>query len=207
MSTATCSGACATVHDNFDFVISTSSSRVYILFRNNHSSRAATISAGSVIQLTEKVVSDEISSGFAVVRPPGHHAGEKAEGMRLLPLPCLDQVICVHWYTTAGFCFYNNVAIAARYANKKLGVKKVLILDWDGTFFTTSGAVVPSALLLWAQLLFPLCAVHHGNGTQDTFYDDPNILYISLHRFSPGFYPVRSLSVALLYTWNEYFHH
>ena len=54
-----------------------------------------------------------------------------------------------------GFCLMNNVAIAAEYALKKHGLKRILILDWD---------------------------VHHGNGTQHMFYDDPKVLYISLHR-------------------------
>ena len=85
---------------------------------------------------------DEARSGWAVVRPPGHHA---------------DQTI------SAGFCIMNNVAIAARYATTKYGLERVMILDWD---------------------------VHHGNGTQQMFYSDPSVLYISLHRYDHGkFYP------------------
>ena len=85
---------------------------------------------------------DEARSGWAVVRPPGHHADET---------------------TSAGFCLLNNVAIAARYATTKFGLDRVMILDWD---------------------------VHHGNGTQQMFYTDPSVLYISLHRYDHGkFYP------------------
>ena len=63
----------------------------------------------------------------------------------------------------AGFCFYNNVAVAARTAQKKYGAKKVCIFDWD---------------------------VHVGDGTAQIFYDDPSVLYISIHRFDQGkFYP------------------
>ncbi|KAJ9072758.1 Histone deacetylase hda1 [Entomophthora muscae] len=61
-----------------------------------------------------------------------------------------------------GFCFYNNVAVAVKKMKKTYNVKKVLILDWD---------------------------VHHGNGVQDAFYSDPEVLYISLHRYGEGFYP------------------
>lgn len=61
-----------------------------------------------------------------------------------------------------GFCIVNSVAVAARVAQKHHGIGRVLILDWD---------------------------VHHGNGTQDAFYEDPSVLFISLHRFGNGFYP------------------
>ena len=78
----------------------------------------------------------------AVVRPPGHHATPDS---------------------AAGFCLLNNVGIAASHAVTNLGLKRVLILDWD---------------------------VHHGNGTQEMFYSDPRILYMSLHRYDHGaFYP------------------
>ncbi|CDQ82350.1 unnamed protein product [Oncorhynchus mykiss] len=82
------------------------------------------------------------SNGFAVVRPPGHHAEES---------------------TPMGFCYFNSVAIAAKLLQQRLSVSKILIVDWD---------------------------VHHGNGTQQAFYSDPNILYLSLHRYDDGnFFP------------------
>ena len=77
--------------------------------------------------------------GFALVRPPGHHAPA-------------DRAM--------GFCLFNNAAIAARAAQAEHGLERVAILDWD---------------------------VHHGNGTQDIFWDDPSVLYVSLHQWP--FYP------------------
>jgi acetoin utilization deacetylase AcuC-like enzyme len=73
-------------------------------------------------------------NAFAIVRPPGHHASQ-ARGM--------------------GFCLFNNIAIAARYAQKQYGVERVAIADWD---------------------------VHHGNGTQDIFYDDGSVFFFSTHQ-------------------------
>ena len=73
--------------------------------------------------------------GAAVIRPPGHHAEE-------------DEA--------CGFCIFNNVAVAAKYAIEMQGMERVMILDWD---------------------------VHHGNGIQNMFYDDPRVLYVSVHRY------------------------
>ncbi|CAN0384743.1 unnamed protein product [Lampetra planeri] len=107
-----------------------------------HSSGAARMAAGCVTELAYKVAAGELKNGFAVVRPPGHHAEESI---------------------AMGFCFFNSVAIAARVLQQKLNVKRVLIVDWD---------------------------VHHGNGTQQAFYSDPSVLYISLHRHDEGnFFP------------------
>ncbi|GJV50827.1 histone deacetylase 5 [Tanacetum coccineum] len=96
------------------------------------------------IEVAEKVAKGELNSAFAIVRPPGHHA-EKSEPM--------------------GFCLYNNVAIAASFLldQKKLGIKKILIVDWD---------------------------VHHGNATQKMFRKDSRVLSFSVHRHENGsFYP------------------
>ncbi|XP_039304510.1 histone deacetylase 5 isoform X7 [Solenopsis invicta] len=103
---------------------------------------AARMAVGCVVDLAFKTALGDIKNGFAVVRPPGHHA-ETNQAM--------------------GFCFFNSVAIAARLLQQKLDVRKILILDWD---------------------------VHHGNGTQQMFYDDPRVLYLSIHRHDDGnFFP------------------
>uniref|UniRef100_A0A670YP58 Protein deacetylase HDAC6 n=1 Tax=Pseudonaja textilis TaxID=8673 RepID=A0A670YP58_PSETE len=104
--------------------------------------RCACLAAGSVLQLVEKVWSGELRNGLAVVRPPGHHA---------------------HCNKMNGYCMFNNVGIAAQYARQKLGVERVLIVDWD---------------------------VHHGQGLQDLFEENPSILYFSIHRYEGGkFWP------------------
>ncbi|XP_031551234.1 histone deacetylase 4-like isoform X2 [Actinia tenebrosa] len=108
-----------------------------------HSANAARMAVGCVVELAYKVAEKELKNGMAIVRPPGHHA-EAHQAM--------------------GFCYFNNVAIAARLLRLKMSVERVLIVDWD---------------------------IHHGNGTQQMFYDDPHVLYISLHRhddetFFPG---------------------
>ncbi|KAK6747351.1 hypothetical protein RB195_000510 [Necator americanus] len=82
-------------------------------------------------------------NAFALVRPPGHHAGVAEP---------------------SGFCIFNNVALAAQYAIDKYGLSRVLIFDWD---------------------------VHHGNGTQEIFWEDNRVLYMSIHRHDDGmFYPM-----------------
>lgn len=99
----------------------------------------ALLAAGAGLVLADSLMKKEISNGFALVRPPGHHAEKEA---------------------AMGFCLFNNAAILARYLQKQYGLKKILILDWD---------------------------VHHGNGTQHMFEDDPSVFYISTHEFP--FYP------------------
>ncbi len=98
---------------------------------------AARLAAGGGCRAVDAVVSGEAGSAFVACRPPGHHATPN---------------------TAMGFCLYNNVAVAARYAQAKYPaqVKNVLIMDFD---------------------------VHHGNGTQDIFYDDPSIFYYSTHQY------------------------
>jgi acetoin utilization deacetylase AcuC-like enzyme len=100
---------------------------------------AALLAAGAVLQAVDGVMKGELSAAFCAVRPPGHHAESEA---------------------AMGFCLFNNIAIGARYAQKKYGVERVAILDWD---------------------------VHHGNGTQEIFYADDSVFYISLHQYP--YYP------------------
>ncbi|XP_038610203.1 histone deacetylase 5 [Tachyglossus aculeatus] len=107
-----------------------------------HSSSAVRMAVGCLVELAFKVAAGELKNGFAIIRPPGHHAEES---------------------TAMGFCFFNSVAITAKLLQQKLSVGKVLIVDWD---------------------------IHHGNGTQQAFYSDPSVLYISLHRYDNGnFFP------------------
>ncbi|KAM8831019.1 histone deacetylase 7 isoform 2-T4 [Synchiropus picturatus] len=112
------------------------------IWNESHTSTAARMAAGSVVELAVRVAKGELKNGFAVVRPPGHHADPS---------------------NPMGFCYFNSVAIAAKQLQQKLSVSKILIVDWD---------------------------VHHGNGTQEIFYSDPSVLYISLHRYDNGsFFP------------------
>ncbi|MDY7231918.1 histone deacetylase family protein [Hyalangium rubrum] len=99
---------------------------------------AAVLAAGAAVQAVEEVMSGRASNAFALVRPPGHHA-EPGRAM--------------------GFCFFNNVAIAAE-AARRHGAERVLVLDWD---------------------------VHHGNGTQAAFWERRDVLYQSVHQYP--YYP------------------
>lgn len=97
---------------------------------------AAMYAAGGAVAAVDAVMQGESDNAFVVVRPPGHHAtAERA----------------------MGFCLFNNVAVAARYAqNKYKEIDRVAIIDWD---------------------------VHHGNGTQGIFYDDPSVYFLSMHQY------------------------
>ncbi|XP_015370734.1 PREDICTED: histone deacetylase 4 isoform X6 [Diuraphis noxia] len=107
-----------------------------------HTAPAARMAVGCVIDLAFKAILGDIKNGFAIVRPPGHHA-EANQAM--------------------GFCFFNSIAVACRLLQQRQAVRRILIVDWD---------------------------VHHGNGTQQIFYDDRNVLYLSIHRHDDGnFFP------------------
>ncbi len=101
--------------------------------------RVATLAAGGALTAIEAVLGGAARNAFAIVRPPGHHAVANR---------------------AMGFCFFNNVAIAARALIERHGLKRVLIVDWD---------------------------VHHGNGTQELFYDSAAVMYMSTHQYP--FYP------------------
>jgi len=101
----------------------------------------ALLAAGGSILAVELVVKGEYDVAFAMVRPPGHHAGRAK---------------------AAGFCYFNNAAIATEYAIQELDVERVAILDWDA---------------------------HHGDGTQEIFYDRDDVLYVSIHQDGRTLYP------------------
>lgn len=95
----------------------------------------ALYAAGAGLAAVDAVFTRKADNAFCIVRPPGHHANA-TRGM--------------------GFCIFNNIAIAARYAQRRWGVERVLIADWD---------------------------VHHGNGTQDIFYEDGSVFFFSTHQY------------------------
>lgn len=95
----------------------------------------ASLAAGAGLVAVEALANEDFNSSFVAIRPPGHHA------------------LANRAY---GYCLFNNVAIAAKYAQQQLGLERILIVDWD---------------------------VHHGNGTQDLFYEDPSVCFISFHQY------------------------
>jgi len=99
----------------------------------------AKLAVGGLCNAIDSVVSGEVENAFALIRPPGHHAGVS---------------------NAAGFCIFNNVAIGAMHAIMKNKMDRILIVDWD---------------------------LHHGNGTQAQFYEDPRVLYFSTHQYP--YYP------------------
>lgn len=99
---------------------------------------AAVLAVGGCLSAVDELLAGRLDNALALVRPPGHHA-ERHAG--------------------TGFCLFNNVAVAARYAQSRYGLRRILIVDWD---------------------------VHHGNGTERAFYDDPGVLFFSVHE-SPAY--------------------
>jgi acetoin utilization deacetylase AcuC-like enzyme len=97
------------------------------------------LAVGGFLRLIDAIAAGEAQNGFALVRPPGHHA-------------LRDRAM--------GFCLFNTMAIGAHHLKKTHGANRIMIMDWD---------------------------VHHGNGTQDSFYEDPSVLFISTHQFP--YYP------------------
>ncbi|MCV6574940.1 MAG: histone deacetylase family protein [Cohaesibacter sp.] len=95
---------------------------------------AAMYAVGASTQAVDEVMTGKVNNAFCGIRPPGHHA----ESDRAM-----------------GFCFFNNAAVAARYAQAKYDAERIAVIDWD---------------------------VHHGNGTQDIFWDDPSLMYCSTHQ-------------------------
>ena len=101
--------------------------------QQTHQEDICRLAVAGVMRGVDAVFKGEVRNVFCAIRPPGHHAVDFGE---------------------YGFCFYNNVAIAARYAQKKYNIERVLIADWD---------------------------FHHGNGTEWAFYEDPSVLFFSTH--------------------------
>lgn len=125
--------------DYIDLIESTSQANRYALDGDTVACRdsfgVGLLAVGGFLKLLDAIAAREFRNGFALVRPPGHHA-------------LRDRAM--------GFCLFNTVAIGARYLKQRHGAKRILIMDWD---------------------------VHHGNGTQDAFYEDPSVLYISTHQY------------------------
>ena len=94
----------------------------------------ARLATGGVLACVDAVINGQVKNAFCASRPPGHHATNTGQ--------------------EEGFCYFNHIAIAARYAQQQYGLKKILIVDWD---------------------------YHHGNGTELSFYDDPSVLFFSTH--------------------------
>lgn len=103
-------------------------------YASSDSYETALLAAGGVLALLEAIDGGRVTNGFALVRPPGHHAEQ-------------DRAM--------GFCLFNNIAIGARYLQRQCGIERILIVDWD---------------------------VHHGNGTQHSFYADSSVLFTSMHQ-------------------------
>jgi acetoin utilization deacetylase AcuC-like enzyme len=129
--------------DYVALVESTSKASRYALDGDTITSRdsfaVGLLAVGGFLRLIDSIAAGESKNGFALVRPPGHHA-------------LRDRAM--------GFCLFNTIAIGAHHLKRAYGVQRVMIMDWD---------------------------VHHGNGTQDSFYEDPSVLFVSTHQFP--YYP------------------
>ena len=129
--------------DHIRLVESTSTVNRYALDGDTITSRdsfgVALLAVGGFLNVLDSIAAKESANGFALVRPPGHHALRNR---------------------AMGFCLFNSIAIGAKYLQSSHGAQRIMIVDWD---------------------------VHHGNGTQDAFYDDPSVLFLSTHQFP--FYP------------------
>jgi len=101
----------------------------------------ALAAAGACVSAVDAVLAGAERTALCLVRPPGHHATPSH---------------------SMGFCFFNNIALAAHHARVAHGLNRILVVDWD---------------------------VHHGNGTQDVFFADPQVFFLSIHRHGHGFYP------------------
>lgn len=96
----------------------------------------AALAVGGALAAVDAVCSGRVRNAFCAVRPPGHHAHNLGE--------------------EEGFCYFNNVAVAARHAQRRHGCARILIVDWD---------------------------YHHGNATEEAFYEDPSVLFFSTHKW------------------------
>ncbi|KAL6254921.1 hypothetical protein P5V15_014263 [Pogonomyrmex californicus] len=118
------------------------SSKYDAIFIHPSTYKLSLLAVGSTIKLVENICKGKIQNGMAIIRPPGHHA--------------MKSEYC-------GYCFFNNVALAAEKALNSNWANKILIVDWD---------------------------VHHGQATQQMFYNDPRVVYFSIHRYEYGeFWP------------------
>ncbi len=137
-----------TVH-NIHYIMKFEETCIYGLTEFEHPDNAvcrdtydiAYLAVGGVLRAVDAVMSGELDNAFCAVRPPGHHAEESR------PM---------------GFCYFNNVAVGARYLQKQYGLDRIAIIDFD---------------------------VHHGNGTQHVFDNDPSVFYYSIHEHPSFAYP------------------
>lgn len=124
-------------------VAATQGKETHALDPDTHASarshEAACLAAGALIDGIQRIFQGEMDNAFCLVRPPGHHAEQES---------------------SMGFCLYNNVAVAARWAMRNLALQRIMIVDWD---------------------------LHHGNGTQESFHDMQEVLYLSVHKYP--YYP------------------